>query len=104
MKITIKCCMENESWGHLYHNVSQAVTYRGDVIVTLGKEGSVTLSSKEFDNYKRDAILFVIDKLKPSDSTINIQENDAIINKMFISLVDSKYKICNIAYRLNNSY
>lgn len=96
--------MKNESYGHIYHNVSQAVTYGGGVIITLGNEGSVTLSSKEFDNYKRDAILFVIDKVKPSDSTVNVQENDAIINKMFISLVDSKYKICNIAYRLNNSY
>ena len=104
MKITIESRMPNKTWGHIYHDISQAISFGGDVIVTFGNEGSITFSSNEFERYKNNAILFVSDKLKPSDNTVNIQENDAMINKMFMSLVDSKYKICNIAYRLNNSY
>lgn len=104
MKLTIESRGVGESWGHRWHDISQAYGRGGDVIITFGNQGSITISSDEFENYKRNAILFVRDKLKPIDSTVNIQENDAIMNRMFMSLVDSKYKVCNVAYRLNQSY
>jgi hypothetical protein len=110
MKLTIECRMPNKTWGHLYHEVSQAVSYGGDVIITFGNEGSVTLSSQEFDNYKNDAILFCVGEIKPNVDifgnidTNNMQQNDANLNRMFMSLVDSKYKVCNVAYRLSGNY
>ena len=104
MKLIIQCSYANENCGHIYQDVSQAVTHGGDVIITFGTEGSVTMSSKEFDEYKNLSILSVIDKLEPNVDVANMQVNDAIVNKTFMSLVDAKYQVCNVAYRLNQSY
>lgn len=104
MKLTIQCSYANENCGHIYHDVSQAISHGGDVTITFGTEGSVTISSKEFDEYKNRSILSVIDKLEPNVDIANMQTNDALINKTFMSFVDAKYEVCNVAYRLNQCY
>lgn len=52
MKLTIECRYADKNWGHRHYNISQAVSLGGDVIITFGNEGSVTLSSKEFEAYR----------------------------------------------------
>lgn len=110
MKLTIECHYPNKNWGHIHYNISQAVSLCGDVIITFDNQGSVTLSSKEFEEYKHLVIFSNIDKMKPNNDengnviVSNMQENDAILNRDFMKLVDAKYKVCNVAYRLSGNY